>query len=224
MEKALGILEMVDVVILGPGLELTGNNRNSVIPKVINLCKTYKKPLIIDLNIWFWTRELVDMLAKFPESGVILMANENEFTKIYQMMKKAGNDTVIELDEAMFKSNIYILRKGIMDRGISMNKKVSWTSQLRNSVKPGNCQNYILTGAVGAFYFWANKHLTVTEAKKMGPMYRAGVATFTASTITRYVSISTTATLSIFITTSDILNNFQDKYYEIDSLNVENLL
>lgn len=219
-DSTVKILETVDVVILGPGLERTEDNRNSVVPKIVNMCKMHRKPFVIDLDIWFWSKELVNALAKFPESGVILIVGQKDFKRVYGEMKKASASTEIELDDRF--ANVYILRTGIMDRGISSNKKVSWTSQIETYMKPGSSQDFILTGAVGAFYFWANKHLTVAQAKKMGPMYQAGVATFTASTVMRKIGKEMSQTKGIYMIASDIVNDIEQQYYEIDGLSEDN--
>lgn len=210
IEKTKNLLEQVDVVLLGPGLEKTAYSANVVVPMIINYCKAQKKPLVIDLDTWFWKKSVVDLLAQFPESGVILTASQDEFTKIYGMMKKAGDDDKkIVLDEEKFGRNIYILRRGCINRGITTNQKVSWHAVEINIGKKSFGLNQIMSGATATFYFLAMKHLDVKTAEEFGSMYHAGIATYAASEFVTDLTKEVYNCLNHGLVSSDVLDRMK---------------
>lgn len=171
-------LASVDVVLIGPGLDEKAPNM-VLIKDIIRYCRQNKKSLVIDMSYWFWVTAIVEMLANYPESGVILISGQNEFSRIYQSTKPT-----VELSDSKYGQNVYILRRGCMDRGISTNKKISWTSLEDFYPRYVNGQEFLLSGAVASLLILSSKYVDPKVASEMGPMYHAAVATFTA---TKYI-------------------------------------
>lgn len=210
IQKTRKLLELVDVVLLGPGLKIDSNT-NMVISEIINYCKREKKPLVIDMDVYFWNRQVINMLAMFPKSGVILMADQEVFMKVYELLKKEGGDgKKIQLDKEKFGPNIYILRKGCINRGISTNPQASWHSIEVDIGKKSFGQGQILSGATAAFYFLAIKHTEVESMEKFGDMYHAGVATHAASKLIRECSMQTYESMSHGMITSDVFARIKE--------------
>lgn len=197
-------LKNVDVVLIGPGLEQSNPNIN-LVKEIISYCKRNQKMLVIDLAVWFWADTIVEALSGFPESGVVLIGDEDVFSRMYKPRKDKVN-----LAETTYGPNAYILRRGCMDRGISQNVKVSWTSMENVYSKYVNGQEFMLSGAVANFLILSRKYSDPAVVKRMGSTYHAGIATYTASKFVRKSINYAFQKYNRALMTSDIINIIPD--------------
>lgn len=201
-------LKSLSVVLLGPGMGPTEYILNNVIKGVVNHCRKNEIPLIVDLDEWFYAPMFISNIGVFPKSGITFLTNRKEFEKLYEGIKKPdGNDSKINIDDTKFGSNIYILRKACKDRGITVDKQLTWLSSELGSAKRSVGQGHLLAGAVGAYYVFASKN-----NPGVGGMRIAAIATYAASAHVRDCTSRAFIEHQKGMITSDILEQMKRHY------------
>lgn len=205
--KAVAILKEKDVVLLGPGLEHTQHSIN-VINLIIPQMKALKKPLVIDLNEYFYTPAFLNSLFNYPEPGLILMVNAAEFEKIYLHMKTkdAFSDSHVNLDFNRIGPNILIYRKGCTDMAFAKYPTSSWSLNEGGSARRSVGQGSVIAGATAIYYHWAM--LTIgqnTTKSSYGPMMQASVAVYSGATLMRSCNKKAVTEHGRSVITSDMI-------------------
>lgn len=216
VDRVISLLMKVDIVVLGPGLDKDAHSLNTVIPKVIQHCKAEKKPLIIDFELYFLTPTIINSLAQFPYPGVIILPNAMEFDKLYELMKTPTSSSSVSIDLVKFGENIYILRKGCTDVGISTNPESTWTLTQGGSARRSAGQGHMLAGAVATYYFWAMKKIPEAKSYSRGPMFKAAIATYAAAQLIRRCNQMSFELHNRSMMTSDMIANIFDAVNNID--------
>lgn len=141
-------LERLHVVVIGPGL---GRNEKilETVTQLIDLCKTLKKPLVIDADGLFLVSQNVSVLADYP--GVILTPNAVEFTRIFT---DDGPDMAAKFK--IFGPDVTVLKKGFSDLIYSSkNEKNDYDQITGGGTRRCSGQGDILSGTLAVFYNWA---------------------------------------------------------------------
>ncbi|XP_077299238.1 ATP-dependent (S)-NAD(P)H-hydrate dehydratase-like [Arctopsyche grandis] len=216
--KVVAVLKEKDVVLLGPGLELTQHSIN-VINMIIPQMKVLKKPLVIDLNEYFYTPAFLNSLFNYPEPGVILTVNAAEFEKIYAHMrsKDAFGDSHVNLDFNRIGANMLIHRKGCSDMAFTKYPASSWSLSEGGSARRSVGQGSVIAGATAIYYHWAMLTIGQNSTKaSFGPMMQASVAAYSAATLMRSCNNKAVSELGRSVVTSDMVSQIDAVLYGMD--------
>lgn len=210
----------MDVVVIGPGLVQEPHSTNTIIPRVVQACKTLKKPLILDLDPYFLTQTVVNQFLKYPDPGVIWITNGQEFETLYPMIKNAGDysnaQTSIDFDK--MGDNILFFRKGCTDMGISSNPTASWSLSKGGSFRRSAGQGDMIAGATGIYYYWAVNSIAANITATHGRMLPAAVASYYAAKMMRAANSKGVRERGRSTITSDMLAYVQEVLYGSDSI------
>lgn len=206
--KLIQRLQNVDVILLGPGMGPIASILNNIVNIVVKHCREKSKPLIVDLDEWFYEPAFFNNIGVFPASGITFLTNRKEFEKVYEAMKKPGGDnSKINLDQAKFGANVYILRKTCTDRGIAADKSLSWLISVNGAPKRSVGQGHLVAGAVGAYYVFALKNMPDVSGMRV-----TAIATYAGATHVRNCTLRAHLDSKNGMVTSDILEKMKDHY------------
>lgn len=141
-------LERLHVLVIGPGL---GRDPAvfSTIRRLIAVCRSLKKPLVLDADALFLISQDISIIVNYP--GAILTPNVVEFPRIFEQEDYANALNAIG-------PSVAVLKKGFADTIYSGANKVSDTITVQggNGRRCGG-QGDILAGSTAIFYAWAIK-------------------------------------------------------------------
>lgn len=188
-------LERLHVLVIGPGL---GRDPKifETITKLLQICKTLEKPLVIDADGLFLLSQDINIIANYP--GIILTPNLVEFERIF------GKDEV-DLD-AKFKivgPNLTVLKKGFSDLIYNSDKINDYLQITGGGGRRCSGQGDILAGTIAVFYCWALQANDPEAAK---------VACYGASYFVKKLNPKTFLTKGRSMTASDMLENIHNTF------------
>lgn len=207
--RLLAEIVLMDVIVMGPGLAPDAHGMQLVV-KVINLCKLHKKPLVLDLEVPFWTLATANALIMMTYPGVIITPNIPEFERLYTEMKLQGDasNSHATINFAKYGNYIFFLRKGCTDQGMSANPFSSWSISEGGSAKRSTGQGHLLAGITGTYFFWATKYIHANETVR-GHMFPAAVASYSAAKLVRSLSRRGYESHSRSMASTDMIDKIQ---------------
>lgn len=173
-------LDRIHVLVIGPGLGRDPEILKNV-SAIIQLCRSLKKPLIIDADGLFLITENLDLIRHYPHPGIILTPNKVEFDRLYKVIKSPDAKTdEVTIDFNKLGKNILVLRKGSTDETFNTDPETHWTNGIGGSARRCGGQGDLLAGSIATFFNWSIRNLDYKDS-----MVPAAVACFAASRLTR---------------------------------------
>ncbi|KAF7278036.1 NAD(P)HX dehydratase isoform X2 [Rhynchophorus ferrugineus] len=172
IEKITPWVDRLHVALLGPGMGRAQHTKE-VFEKIITLCRSKKKPLLIDADGLFFIAQNPDIIKDYP-APVILTPNKMEFIRIVG----EENSDLSKAEKAKHflertGSNITIFCKDAVDEVITSHGSIKLLSGGGSGRRCGG-QGDMLGGAMSVFLTWALE-------KNVEPI----VACYAASKLTR---------------------------------------
>lgn len=152
-------LDRLHVILIGPGLGREPAIFN-VISKVIDLCKTKEKPMVIDADGLFFVAQHPEILKNIPPPGVILTPNKMEYARLIGLKEviPSRSSSIIRGSSQLFTigPNVTILCKGAEDEIMDFRKSVKVSGG--GSGRRCGGQGDLLAGSLSTFFCWALQH------------------------------------------------------------------
>lgn len=146
-------LDRLHVILIGPGLGREPAIFN-VISKVIDLCKSKEKPMVIDADGLFFVAQHTEILKNFPPPGVILTPNKMEYARLIgleDVTPRASTHQIFAMGR-----NVTILCKGAEDEIMDFQRRVKVCGG--GSGRRCGGQGDLLAGSLSTFFGWALQH------------------------------------------------------------------
>lgn len=202
IEKIEPWLERLHALVIGPGLGREQNVFDNV-ESLISLCRSLKKPLVIDADGLFLITKKPELIKNYP--GVILTPNVVEFNRLF------GTEDNLDINNEIlnrFGENCYVVRKGKVDEFFSSKSKGDCS--ISGSGRRCGGQGDLLSGALAVFYNWALQKREVDDTTIF-------TACYSACKLTRECNFRAFKKYSRSLTTSDMIGEiggvFKD-YFE----------
>lgn len=201
-KEAVMWLDRLHVIVIGPGLGRHENTFNAV-TELIEVCRTLKKPLVIDADGLFLLTQKPQLLNNYP-AGVVLTPNAMEYQRLFG--KKQFQSDLLK----PFGPNCIVVRKGREDEIFDGSKLTVCT--VKGSARRCGGQGDLLSGSVATFYGWA---MAQQEADKR---MHAMAACYAACKLTRLCNANAFAKHGRSMTCTDMIqeignvfkNNFEE--------------
>lgn len=207
-------MKNMDVIVVGPGLEKVKHSAD-VVNEVIRMCKKNKKPLILELDEYFYTEGIFRELVNYSEPGVIVMLNSKEFEKVYPMikMKEGFSNAHVSIDFDSLGPNMLIYRKGCVDMAFTKYPADSWSytnikfegSSKVPKLKRSKGQGSVIAGMAATYFNWALKDTEDTWNDKH-MILRASAATYAAANVMRRMNALSVLVKKDGALTSDMID------------------
>ncbi|KAJ3657640.1 hypothetical protein Zmor_009427 [Zophobas morio] len=201
-------LDRLHVVLVGPGL---GREEETfkVMDQVLSLCRSRRKPLVIDADGLYYVSLNPDVLRDYP-SPVILTPNVMEFARLIgsngEGNKKEQSQKFLALAE-----NITILCKDHVDEIFNKTSHVSVAGG--GSGRRCGGQGDLLSGAVTAFLAWALEE--PTRLSGCPPHDRPVIASYAACKLARLCNQRAFAKFGRSMTSTDMIKEIHEAFEEI---------
>lgn len=181
-------LDRLHVLVIGPGLGRDESTLNTI-TTLVNICKSLKKPLLLDADGLFWASQNIDLLKCYP-GGLIMTPNAVEFQRLF------GENA--ETNVRLLGNGATILQKGLTDK--------VWTSETGQGIEISTTGSFrrcggqgdLLCGAVATFYCWG-------LLAKLSPDEAARLACCAGSFLTKQCSRSAFERKGRSMLTSDMV-------------------
>lgn len=193
-------IDRLHVALLGPGLGRLDSTQEAF-EKVIKLCRTKRKPLVIDADGTFFIAKNPDIIKDYPVP-VILTPNKMEFLRI--IGENAPDAPKLEQAKPFLErvgQNVVIFCKDAVDEIITLEKSIKISGG--GSGRRCGGQGDMLGGAMATFLVWA-----------LEKNWEPAVACYAASKLTRDCNAKSFSKLGRSMVVTDMIQEIHEVFQE----------
>lgn len=182
---------------MGPGLGRE-NDTMELIYSIIDICRSLKKPLVIDADALYALHLNIGVLKDYPQPGAILTPNYREAEKLME---------AIDSNEKWYNywgEFVTVLVKGQEDKYFSSYTPYDWTSWTGGTGRRTGGQGDILSGALGTFLHWGLKAKLCNTVRSVHLAH--SISSYAAAKLTRACNYNAFQNHGRSLTASIMLN------------------